>query len=81
MIGGHRCGREYFEGSQVPTSAVKCVVADFTALVRIVARNLATPEYDVGIGIAWSGGAPLMFGSTDALGREYAGASAPLHHR
>ncbi|WP_406277252.1 hypothetical protein [Embleya sp. NBC_00896] len=81
VVGGHPVGRtESLEGWQVQSSAVESAVADFMALVRVTARNLATPEYDVSIGIAWSGDTPLVFGSADALRYMYAGAFTPLHH-
>ncbi|WP_205354314.1 AlbA family DNA-binding domain-containing protein [Embleya scabrispora] len=81
VVGGHRSGSDqYLEGRQVRSSAVESAVADFMALIRVSARTLATPEYDVGIGLAWSGQAPLMLLTTDAHGYDDDSTSTPLHH-
>lgn len=67
----------YFKGSQVQSTAVECAIADFMALLRSTAEATDNDEYDVRVGIAWSGEEPLTFLRVDGIGHAYEG--VPLH--
>ena len=69
----------YFEGSQVQSDAVECGVADLMALIRATADATGNDEYDVRVGIEWSGSEPLAILTVDNLGHSYDGVSTPLH--
>lgn len=78
-VGGHRTRGGYFEGWQVQSSAIECASADVMALIRTTAEATGNDEYDVRVGIAWTGGNPLMILTTDTQGFTYDGVSTPLH--
>ena len=78
--GGHRMsGNEYFDGGQIVSSAVECAIADLMALTRATAEATGNDEYDIRVGIEWSGGQPLTILSKDNMGFTYDGVSTPLH--
>ena len=78
-VGGHRMSSdEYWEGWQVEGRGVECAVADFMALIRAAARFLHLDEYDVRVGVEWSGEQPLSILTVDGSGFPYDGASTPL---
>ncbi|MCV7377653.1 transcriptional regulator [Mycobacterium alsense] len=79
-VGGHRTRDGYFEGWEVESSAIECAIADVMALIRTTAEATGNDEYDVRLGIAWSGGNPLMILTKDTQGYTYDGVSTPLHH-
>ncbi|TXI55352.1 MAG: ATP-binding protein [Mycolicibacter arupensis] len=80
-VGGHRTsGGGHFEGWQVESSAIECAIADLMALVRTTAEATANDDYDLRVGIAWTGADPLMLLTTDTQGFTYDGVSTPLHH-
>lgn len=79
-VGGHRKSSDgYFKGGEVESSAIECAVADLLALVRITAEATGTDEYDVRLGIEWTGEQPLRILTTDDMGFTYSGVSTPLH--
>lgn len=78
-VGGHRKSADgYFEGGEVEGRAIECAVADFTALVRAAAASLHHDEYDIRVGIEWSGADPLRILTVDGMGLVYDGVSTPL---
>lgn len=79
-VGGHRMSSDgYFEGWQVESSAIECAIADLMALIRITAEATDNDEYDVRLGIDWSGEQPLVILTKDNTGFTYDGVSTPLH--
>ncbi|MCP2182202.1 AlbA family DNA-binding domain-containing protein [Prauserella alba] len=79
-VGGHRTsGDSYSEGSQVQSTTIECCIADLMALVRATAHATGNDEYDVQVGIVWTGGEPLTILTTDNHGLPYDGVSTPLH--
>lgn len=78
-VGGHRMSSEdYFGGGQVESSAIECAIADVLALTRITAEATGNDEYDVRLGIDWSGEQPLTILTKDNMGFTYDGVSVPL---
>ncbi|WP_441996123.1 AlbA family DNA-binding domain-containing protein [Paenarthrobacter sp. TAF1] len=79
-VGGHRMTRdEYFEGHQIEGRAIECAIADLMALLRKTAEATGNDEYEVQVGIEWSGGEPLQILTVDGHGLVYEGVSTPLH--
>lgn len=85
-IGGHPDGQHWgpdglghFEGWEVASTAIECAIADLMALLRATAETAATDEYDVRVGIEWSGAQPLVILTQDNMGHTYRDASTPLH--
>lgn len=80
-VGGHRMSSDgYFDGRQVESAAIECAIADLMALVRTTAETTDNDEYDVRLGIEWTGEEPLTILTTDNMGFTYDGVSVPLHH-
>lgn len=79
-VGGHRSGPkgDYLEGWQLEGRAVEAAIADFTALIRATATSLPHEEYEIRVGIEWSGQQPLSVLTIDNHGFTYDGASTPL---
>ncbi|OOK83862.1 putative transcriptional regulator with HTH domain protein [Mycobacterium kansasii] len=50
------------------------------ALIRTTAEAIGNDEYDLRVGIAWTGGNPLVILTKDTQGYTYDGVSTPLHH-
>ncbi|WP_344772778.1 ATP-binding protein [Gryllotalpicola kribbensis] len=79
-VGGHRMSSDgYFEGWQVESAAIECAIADLMALVRTTAEATNNDEYDVRLGIEWTGEQPLTILTKDNMGFTYDGVSVPLH--
>lgn len=84
-IGGHRCAPsfdgspQYNAGSVLESEGLECAVADFMALVRVTALTTGNDEYDVRVGVEWTGDEPLKILTVDASGHSYDGVSTPLH--
>jgi hypothetical protein len=79
-VGGHRVSSDgYLEGWQVESSAIECAIADLMALVRTAAETTGNDEYDVRVGIDWTGEQPLTILTKDNFGATYDGVSTPLH--
>lgn len=78
-VGGHpNADGGYFEGGQVEGRAIEGAAADFTALVRVTATALHHGEYDVCMGVRWTGQQPLTVLTVDRHGFTYDGLSTPL---
>ena len=79
VVGGHpkRTGG-YNEAWEVESAAIEAAVADFTALLRATAEALSHDEYDVTVGIEWSGGEKLSILTVDGHGFTFNGVSTPL---
>jgi len=78
-VGGHLMSSgEYFDGWQVQSTAIECAVADLMALVRTTAAATGSDEYDIRVGIDWTGQQPLSISTIDQFGRSYDGVSVPL---
>ncbi|WP_433330165.1 AlbA family DNA-binding domain-containing protein [Spirillospora sp. CA-294931] len=79
-VGGHRMSSEgYFGGWQVESTAIECAIADLMALARTTAETTGNDEYDVRVGIEWTGEQPLTILTKDNLGYAYDGVSVPVH--
>ncbi|UWF78375.1 MULTISPECIES: hypothetical protein [Microbacterium] len=79
-VGGHRMSNDgYFDGWQVEPAAIECAVADLMALMRTTAGATTQDEYDVRLGIEWTGEQPLTILTKDNMGFTYDGVSVPLH--
>ncbi|MGW4087014.1 AlbA family DNA-binding domain-containing protein [Streptomyces sp. NPDC004822] len=84
-VGGHPNGRvhaselSYFGGGEVESTSIECAVADVMALLRTTAQTTGDGEYDVRLGIEWTGEQPLTILPRDAMGFVYSDASIPLH--
>jgi hypothetical protein len=78
-VGGHRSGSDSkFEGSEVESRAIEVAVADFAAIIRATAATLNHGEYDVSVGVEWTGEMPLRVLTVDGMGFSYNGVSTPL---
>lgn len=78
-VGGHPIGsNDYLEGWQIESTAIECAVADFMGLLRVTAAETGNDEYDLRVGIAWSGEQDLMILTKDKFGHTYDGVSTPL---
>jgi hypothetical protein len=79
-VGGHRMSSDgYFEGWQIESAAIECAIADLMALIRAGAEATDNDEYDVRVGINWTGDEPLTILTKDNFGFDYDGVSIPLH--
>lgn len=79
-VGGHRMSQDgYFEGSEVQSEAIECAVADLMALTRATAEVTDDSEYEVQVGVEWTGPAPLLILAVDNFGYTYSESSTPLH--
>ncbi|MGX5186175.1 hypothetical protein ACWKT5_26150 [Streptomyces avermitilis] len=79
-VGGHpKSGEEHFGGHQIESYAIECAVADLMALVRATAEATGNDEYDLRVGIQWTGGEPLTILTKDPMGFTFDGVSTPLH--
>lgn len=79
-IGGHRSGSNTsWEGWQIESVAIECAIADLMALVRATAGATDNDEYDLRVGIRWTGEHPLKILTKDTFGHPYEGVSTPLY--
>ncbi len=78
-VGGHHISGGYFYGWQVQSAAIECAVADFMALIRGAADATGGGEYDIRVGIEWTGEQPLAILTIDNFGDSYDGVSVPLY--
>ncbi|MFD6284316.1 hypothetical protein ACFWD3_10715, partial [Micrococcus luteus] len=72
---GDRGGLHHYQG----LNSVECGVADLMALIRATADATGNDEYDVRVGIEWTGSEPLVILTVDNFGHSYGGVSTPLH--
>lgn len=79
-VGGSRISYDgYLEGFEVTSGAVEAAVADHMGVVRAVASAVEASEYEVRVGIEWSGTGPLQIITVDSMGNIYRGSSTPVH--
>lgn len=79
-IGGHRnSSNTYWEGWQIESVAIECAIADLMALIRTTAGATDNDEYDLRVGIRWTGENPLKILTKDNFGHPYEGVSTPLY--
>lgn len=79
-IGGHLSSYDgHDEGWQVQSSAIECAIADLMALIRVTAQATDNEEYELRVGIRWSGDESLRILTKDNVGLTYDGVSTPLH--
>lgn len=78
-VGGHPSGpNQNNPGERIDSSAIECAIADLMGLIRAVSERRGANEYDVRIGIEWTGGGPLIIQTVDNSGYVYDGTSFPL---
>lgn len=78
-VGAHPTGpSSQFEGREVMARDIEAAVADFTGLIRAASQALGHSEYEVSVGIEWTGSHPLMILTVDNFGQPYDGVSTPL---
>lgn len=70
---------QYLGGWQVLASDLECAIADLMALIRTTAKATDTDEYEVRVGLVWTGEEPMTFPMLDAWGVRDDG-SIPMHH-
>ena len=68
-----------FEGRQVESTALEAAVADFMALVRVTGQATGSSEYDVRVGLEWTGAGPLALLTVSALGHVYDDGALSVH--
>ena len=79
-VGGHRMSSDsHFGGRQVESSAIECGIADVMALIRLTAEATGNDEYNLRVGIIWTGDDPLVLLTKDNMGLTYEGVSTPIH--
>jgi hypothetical protein len=67
------------KGHQVEGRAIECAVADLMALTRAAGYSTGNDEYDLRVGIEWTGPEPLRILTIDGTGRVYEDVSTPLY--
>jgi hypothetical protein len=67
-----------FEGYEVAARTIEAAVADFTALIRAIAQTHGHSEYEVSVGIEWTGPRALMILTVDNSDQTYDGNTTPL---
>lgn len=77
-IGGHRVQDGHAEGWRVDSASIECAVADLMALVRATAAASGTTDYDIRVGIVWTGEHPLIIETVDERGYPFSGTSIPI---
>lgn len=78
-VGGHRKSFDgFFDGWEVEGRGIEASIADFMALVRAAAGALHTDEYEVRVGVEWTGVQPLSILTMDGSGWTFDGVSTPL---
>lgn len=77
-VGAHRTREGSLHGSRVRGAAIECMVADLMAMVSVVGGSLGPTEYEVRVGIEWTGADPLVITTIDTLGFDFDGTSIPV---
>ncbi|MFC9362892.1 helix-turn-helix domain-containing protein [Rhodococcus sp. NPDC057014] len=78
-VGGHPAAADrYNSGDLIDSLTIECAVADLMGMIRAVSEHRGTNEYEVRIGIEWTGGTPLVIQSADRFGHPFADNSIPL---
>ncbi|MGW9631822.1 AlbA family DNA-binding domain-containing protein [Agromyces sp. NPDC055520] len=79
-VGGHRMSSDgHWEGRQIESRAIQAGVADFMALLRASASASNRTEYEIRVGIEWSGTKPLSIMAADQFGFAIDEGTTPLH--
>lgn len=78
-IGGHRNGGggSAFDAHQVEARDIECAIADFMGLLLAMSEELPVREYEVRVGVKWSG-EPLVIWTFDNHGHLIDSFSTPL---
>lgn len=61
------------------TETRRCAIAELMALTRTTAETTGNDEYDIRLGIEWTGNQPLTILTKDNMGFTVSGVSVPLH--
>lgn len=79
-VGAHPTGpSSQFEGHEVAGRTIEGAVADFAGLIRANAQSHGRTEYDISVGIEWTGGPrALRILTVDNSDQTYDGVSTPL---
>lgn len=78
-VGGAPKGPGEFDpGWRVESSRCERFVADLMALVRAVEAHFSAGDYELRVGIEWTGDDPLVIATKDQHGFGYEGTSTPL---
>lgn len=79
-VGGHRNGPDsHLPGWQFDSAAVEGAVADFMALVRTMGARIGSVDYEVRIGIEWTGQEQMIMQTVDNMGFPFTETSIPMH--
>ncbi len=78
-IGGHRSREGFNPGSLIDSAAVEGAVADFLGLVRTVGAHIGPVDYEIRVGIEWTGQDQMIMQTVDNQGYRFAGTSIPMH--
>jgi hypothetical protein len=78
-LGGHRIRDGFNPGSLIDSAAVEGAVADFMGLVRAVGERIGSVDYDVRIGIEWTGQDPMIMQTVDQWNFPLTDTSIPMH--
>jgi len=60
-VGAHRSQSGWYEGWRINSRVVEAAVADLMGMIRVVGRAIGAVDYEVRVGIEWTGGRPLTF--------------------
>lgn len=77
-IGGQRTRHEELPGWQISAQALETAVSDFMAMIRAVSERHGIGEYEVQVGIDYTGAKSLLIATLDGQGFRYDGMSVPL---
>lgn len=78
-VGAERTGNdEMAPAYEVSSRRIEACVGDLMALVRAASNQLGTTEYEVRIGIEWSGAEPILIATIDNSNFRYTDGSIPL---
>jgi hypothetical protein len=78
-IGGHRSREGFNPGSLIDSAAVEGAIADFMGLVRTVGEHIGSVDYEIRVGIEWTGQRPMIMQTLDNQGYPFVGTSIPMH--
>lgn len=77
-VGGFRHQDGFLPGWRIEAQAIECVVADLMGLLKAVGDQTSVGEFEVVIGIEWTGDDPLVIQTVDQSGFPFDGVSTPL---
>jgi len=76
-VGGQHHSDDAFQPHEIEARDIECAVADFMGLMLAVSEEVPVREYEVQVGVEWTG-APLVIWSFDDRGRLSTAFSTPL---